>query len=147
MAESIFVVFAVLYFLVATKVEEWYTISLLGFRICTPEYYLLKPHLYHYTSWGLFWFAALSCIWFSIFPCSWGVLALLVLFVLSGIRGQGAAFKTYRLLLGEMLETAEDEGTRSGIAEGLRKTNSDLRHDLLRQSEWRSGRAPWAKMR
>jgi hypothetical protein len=129
MAESIFAIVGLLYFVVATKVDEWETISRLGFLICTPAHYLRKPQHYHYTSWALFWSAAISCFWFSIVPLAWGVLALLLLFFLSGIIGHRKGFKTYRRELAGLLEVTKldgDEEMRANILRDLHKSDSEL---------------------
>lgn len=129
MAECMFAVLALLYFTIATKVDEWETITQLGFRTFTPENYLRNPQYYHYTSWAIFWFAAISCFWISIVPWTWGILVLLILFFVSGFIGHNKGINIYRQILVELLEAAkreDDEEMRAYILHDLQKSNSEL---------------------
>jgi len=49
MTEFLFVILTVVYAVVAIKVDQWSTISYLGFKTETPQLFLSNPSLYHRT--------------------------------------------------------------------------------------------------
>jgi hypothetical protein len=77
---------------VSAKVDEWQTISRLGWSLCAPKMYVLKPHVYHLACGLLFWLCAGCCALFSFIPWWTGAIVLCVAWIATGYRGHLAAF-------------------------------------------------------
>lgn len=125
MFEIIFIILVSLYILVAIKIEEWITISALGFRIETPEMFLTHPEVYDVVRAVLFLLAVVTLFLISIKILSGVILA--VAWIGAGWIGRIKAFNNYRFILREMMSTAENEHERAEYYASSQKTNQELR--------------------
>lgn len=121
-----------LYFLVATKVDEWITISVLGFETETPQRFLEKPYLYKGVSTTLF-FVLIVLLFFIDFKVIGGALIILFWFF-SGYIGHHRAYYVYRKVIKEMIEYTEDENKKNELREALSKDDSALLDKILERT-------------
>jgi len=126
MAEIVFIVFVVLYALLAVKVDEWYTISALGFKIATPMMFLKKPWMYSVIRSALF-LATVGITFFITFvPWYISLVILAVVWFVAGVVGRIKAFNKYRQILHEMMEDSDSPDRRTELEILLNKTDKEL---------------------
>lgn len=126
MFEILVVVLALLYAVVSAKVDEWITISVLGFKCETPMRFLQNPTIYYVVRSILFLGAAASCFGMKAVPWYAGLIVLAVIWLIAGIIGRKKAFATYRQALREMIEFAETSEEKKEYEEASRKTDEEL---------------------
>ena len=126
MFEALLIILALLYAVVSIKVDEWITISALGFKTETPMMFLQNPKLYEVVRSVLFLGAVVSC--FGMKALSWyvGLIALAVIWLTAGSIGRKKAFARYRQVLKEMVEFAETPEEKEKYDTASRKTNEEL---------------------
>ena len=96
MLDALFVFFLILYFALAAKVDEWITITRLGFSIETPQGFMDHPRWYDAIR-SLFFLAAGAVLYDTRFiPWYIGLGILAIVWLAAGWVGQGRAFETYR---------------------------------------------------
>jgi hypothetical protein len=144
MAETLLFTLAALYAVVAVKVDQWYTISSLGFKSETPELFLSHPKFYHWTR--IFLFAATVAVWFFTRPIQWyvGVVGLSGIWLCAFWIGRNLGFADFRRVHREIIEddknlkisdpaeyarkaAVEDPALRlAELERGARTTNGEL---------------------
>jgi hypothetical protein len=133
MFEFAFLVLVVLYTLVATKVDEWITISALGFKIETPLMFLQKPRFYDVVRSALFLGAIATTVGMSTIPWFMGLGILALVWLGAGWVGRKKAFKNYRRILLEMVEQAETPKEKAELEAASKKTDQELM-DMVQMS-------------
>ncbi len=68
MVDALFILLVTVYGLVAVKVDQWYTISRLGFKMETPQLFLTNSQGYHNIRIMLFTLAGISLVFSSSIP-------------------------------------------------------------------------------
>jgi len=126
MAEFIFLVFVVLYLVVSSKVDEWITISALGFKSATPMLFLQKPRVYDIIRSILFLIAVAMCFVMTSIPWYVGLIILAVVWFWAGSIGRKNAFKSYRRSCLEMIEFAETPEQKAGYEKMANKSDQEL---------------------
>lgn len=124
--ECIFVIFLMIYTIIAIKVKQWITISSLGFPTETPEYFLRYPMVYILVRSIFFLFALCSMFLTHAFPWYFGLIVLLIVLICAGWLGRKRAFKNYRRTLIEMIEHAESEEEKSEYEKAMNKNDKEL---------------------
>jgi|TARA_B110000208_G_C11331926_1_gene270302 hypothetical protein len=126
MLEGVLILCIVVYVLVSVKVDEWITISALGFKSETPMRFIQNPRFYDVIRSSLFIGAvALSFITQDI---SWyvGLIVLAVVWLMAGSIGRKKAYSSYRRILREMMASAETTDDRVEYEAASEKTNEEL---------------------
>lgn len=108
MTDALFLVLIALYAVVATKVDQWFTISRLGFKSYTPQGFIERPGLYHKTRVALFASSAVALIFAIAVPWYFGAVALAVVGLGAFWVGRKLAFSTYRQIHRELIEYESD---------------------------------------
>lgn len=132
--DLIFLAVLSLYLVVGIKVDEWITISLLGFKSHTPPLFLTNPRLYDWVRGGLF-AAAAACLFRVTFAWYLGVGALYAAWMLTTWGGQHLAFKTFRTIMREVLDRADTDSDRQSALEYLNKTDAELRDMAMKANK------------
>ena len=130
MIDLIFLVFLSLYLFVGINIDQWITISLLGFKLQTPEFFMTNPRTYDVVR-GLILAATAACLFGVTFAWYFGAGALLVAWFTTTWIGQRLAFNTYRTVWLELAEHAETEDDRTSALEYARKSNTELRDMVM----------------
>ena len=131
----LFFVLAVFYYLLASKVDYWITISLLGFKSECPAAFLRKEEIYHYAVWALF-LSATAVGFFSTLPLWAFIAVMIVLWLLSGSRGHASAYKKYREIMYEFKEDADTPEKEAELDREIAKTDQELRDMALERAKW-----------
>ena len=99
MYETLLTIVIITYFIVSKKIDEWTTISALGFRTETPPLFMSNESLYH----GLRIILFLMCLFLSyqIGEIIIGSVVTIAIWFFSTLIGQKSAFKSYREIMGE----------------------------------------------
>jgi hypothetical protein len=126
MTDIAFIVFLLLYLVVGIRVDQWITISLLGFKMATPLQFLKNPRVYDYARIAVFVVATATLLNVS-FPWYFGAGALAAAWFITTWIGQRLAFNEYRRICQHLADTAETTDERSSALQSARKTNSELR--------------------
>lgn len=126
MFDLFFLVFLSLYLVVGIKIDQWTTISLLGFKLQTPLLFLTNPRFYNLVQWLIF-AATAACIFGATFAWYFGAGALLVAWFTTTWVGQRLAFNRFRAVCLEVADHAETEEDRASALESARKSNTELR--------------------
>ena len=126
MFEGALVVLAVLYGLVSVKVDEWITISALGFKSETPMMFLQKPRFYDVARSALFLCAVASSFGMVAIPWYVGLIVLAVVWLTAGSVGRKKAFAKYRQILREMITSSETPDERAEYEAASQKTDQEL---------------------
>jgi hypothetical protein len=130
--EIVFFVLLVLYSVVSAKGDEWITISALGFKTATPQFFLEKPRLYGLCRFVLFLGAAASVFWFTSAPWFIGLVLLGAASLGAALVGRKKAFATYRNTLRMMMEIEDNTPEQRAQYEAqAQKTDQELM-DLVR---------------
>lgn len=108
MAEAIFVALVAVYAVVAIKVDEWFTISRLGFKTETPQLFLTNSQLYHRARILLFAGAVISLFFALAIPWYVGVVGLFAVWLGAFWIGRKLAFNRYRQVCREMIEDGDN---------------------------------------
>ncbi|MCK5000396.1 MAG: hypothetical protein KAS23_12705 [Anaerohalosphaera sp.] len=124
MYDIIFFVLVILYTLVSAKVDEWITISALGFKMETPEMFLKHPRYYDVIRSALFLSAIAVFFAMSTKYAGGGIIALA--WFGAGWVGRKKAFKNYRQIIREMKFHEEDKEQRAKYESELNKTDQEL---------------------
>lgn len=127
----LFIGLTLTYFWFGAKVDQWITISALGFKSETSRGFLEQPRTYDMIRAALF-FAALVCL-FGTKEIPWyiGAIVLAVTWFATTWIGQRKAFSTYRRICREGIQdaaTPKDKAWREGEA---RRSNAELRDRIL----------------
>lgn len=104
MSEALFVALAAVYAVVAIKVDQWFTISRLGFKTETPQLFLTNSRLYHRTRILLFAGAVITLFFAPAIPWYVGIAGLSAVWLGAFWIGRKFAFNTYRQIHREMIE-------------------------------------------
>lgn len=120
-----FILLAIFYFSIASKLNYWITISRLGFYSQCPKFFLEKEGIYHYTTWFLFLGTFIS-IFPSSLPIRAGIPIILGLWLFSSIIGRSNAFKKYREIVTQLMESTDDLEKRKGYEKELLKSDTEL---------------------
>ncbi len=131
MYDVIFFVLISLYIVASVKVDEWITISALGFKIETPEMFLKHPRYYDIVRSVLFLCAI--AMFFAMSTRYVGGVTLVLAWLGAGWIGRRKAFNNYRRILGEMMDNAENDKERVEYEAALKKTNQELM-DMVQMS-------------
>lgn len=125
-AEIAFVVLIVLYALAAAKVDEWITISALGFKMETPLLFLQKPKLYDIARSLLFLGALVTSFGMTAIHWYTGLGILAIVWLAAGWVGRKKAFNNYRHILHEMIASADTPEEKSQYGVASKKTDQEL---------------------
>ena len=154
MAEPLFVTLVVMYAVVAIKVDEWFTISRLGFKTETPQLFLTNSRLYHRTRILLFAGAVIALFFAPAIPWYFGAAGLFTVWLGAFWIGRKFAFNKYRQVYREMIEDGDnlkinnptaysemygDEDTslrRAELERGTRITDRELVERVERSVKW-----------
>lgn len=132
MEEIVFIIFIVLYFLLAAKIDEWYTISALGFKSATPEMFLRKPWRYSIVRSALF-LATIGISFFTtLVPWYICLVVLAIVWFVAGVVGRIRASNKYRLILHEMIEYCDSPEQRAELEAKSNKTDKELLDEVKR---------------
>lgn len=126
MFEAILIVLVLLYAIVSAKVDEWITISALGFKSETPMMFLQNPRIYDVVRSVLFLGATASSFGMKDLPWYVGLIALAVIWLVAGSIGRKKAFAKYRQVLREMIDFAETPEEKEEYEAASRKTDEEL---------------------
>ncbi len=126
MINVFFLIFLSLYLVVGIKIDQWTTISLLGFKFQTPQLFMINPRIYNVVRWLIF-VATVACIFGITFAWYFGAGALLIAWFATTWIGQRLAFNRFRAVCLEVAEHAETEENRTDALESARKSNAELR--------------------
>lgn len=107
MADASFLVLVAIYALVAIKVDQWSTISRLGFKSYTPFFFLRNPRAYHVTRIVLFVAAVMTLLFTTAIRWYVGGIVLAVAWLGAFWIGRKLAFNTYRQIHREMIAYEE----------------------------------------
>lgn len=108
MAEAFFLVLVILYALVTIKVDQWFTISRLGFKTETPVRFFMYPSGFQSLRIVLFIFTVMPIIDLKVIPWYVGVLILAVVSLAAILIGHKLAFNDYRRIHRELIAHEEN---------------------------------------
>ena len=131
MFDLLFVALLVLYLWFGAKVDEWTTISILGFKLETPQGFLEHSRAYSRIRSALFLLAIASVYGLQYFSWYIGVAGLFGAWFATTWLGQRMAFNTYRRRWREGLKDADSESDRAFAEAESQKTNAELREHVL----------------
>ncbi|MDO8263199.1 MAG: hypothetical protein Q7T21_08225 [Gallionella sp.] len=154
MADTVLAALVVMYAVVAIKVDQWYTISRLGFKSETPQLFLQSPRLYHMMRMALFACAIAASFFATII--SWYIVLVVLAATWHGAfwLGRKFAFNTYRQIHREMIayeeaikvtdpaeyarlvEGEDPEARRSKLERGTRITDAELVERVEKSLKW-----------
>ena len=130
--DALFIGITLVYFWFGSKVDQWITISILGFKLETPLIFLKNPRIYDLIRLALF-FAAWTCLletqliqWYvgaSILATAW--------FATTWI-GQRRAFTSYRRIWLEGIDEATTPEEKAFCKAEAKRSNAELR-DRMRK--------------
>lgn len=134
MPDIVFLFLVVLYAWVATKVREWVTISLLGFKLETPQLFLERPWVYGLVRALLFLVTTATAFAIASAPWYAGVALIVVVDVTASLVGRKKAYATFRKLHQYLAEHETDAEKKASLEAGARITDKELtaRLNLLR---------------
>lgn len=126
MPDIVFLLLVALYAGVAMKVREWVTISLLGFKLETPQLFLEQPWAYGLVR--VLLFLVTAAIAFAIASAPWyaGIAALVVVDVAANLVGRRKAYATFRKLHLYLAESETDPQKKASLEAGARITDKEL---------------------
>ena len=132
----VFIALVVIYTVVAAKVDEWITISALGFRLETPEMFLRSPRRYDVVRAALF--IGAIAILFGTSAMSWymGTGILGVAWLGAGWIGRKRAFKIYRRELREIMNETDSAGAKAEFEAALKKSDQELMDMVQRRMKY-----------
>ncbi|MEX2327626.1 MAG: hypothetical protein WD558_07830 [Pseudomonadales bacterium] len=154
MADYLFWFLIALYALVAVKVDQWFTISRLGFKTETPILFLTNPKAYHWTRMLLFGAAIAALLFASNLALYSGAVALVAVWLGAFWIGRKMAFSAYRRIHREMIADEEDMKVldpeeyermfagedpvvhRAYLEKGARMTDRELIERIERVMKW-----------
>ncbi|MEI7678346.1 MAG: hypothetical protein WCK07_03025 [Betaproteobacteria bacterium] len=154
MTEFLFVILTVVYAVVAIKVDQWSTISYLGFKTETPQLFLSNPSLYHRTRILLFSATVAALFLAHAIPWYLGAAGLAGVWLGAFWIGRSLGLSDFRRIHREMIEYDNDlkvsdpdeyarqvaeDGQASRLAElekGARITNQELLERIERHHKW-----------
>lgn len=119
-----------LYVLLSTKVDEWITISALGFSIEIPPMFMQKARYFEAARAILFVGAGVLAFTMSI-PWFAGIGLLSATWLVAGYVGRKKAYKKYRDVLAEMIEHAETDSEKLRYQEAAKKTDRELEEMVM----------------
>lgn len=128
MAEFIFLVLTMLFAVVFVKVDEWITISALGFKSETPPMFLRREGVYIVGRLILWFLAAAVSFAMTFIPWFAGIATLVVVWLGAGFVGQKKAFNHYRRILREMMESADTPEQKAEYETEAKKSDKELMH-------------------
>ncbi len=126
MAEFFFVLLALLYTVVSVKIDEWITISALGFKSETPLMFLKWPRLYDVVRFALLLLAVMVALAMEELPWYMGLVVLGAAWLGAGWIGRKKAFKNYRQILQQMMHSAEAPDEKHQYEAESKKTDEEL---------------------
>ena len=126
MFEFTFIILAVLYALLSIKIDEWITISALGFSSETPRLFLETPRFYDVLRTILFLSTVGACFGLTEVPWYAGIGVLILVWMVVGLIGRNKAFNNYRKILREIAASAETPEDASRYELSSRKTDKEL---------------------
>jgi hypothetical protein len=135
MIDLTFLVFLSLYLLVGIKIDQWITISLLGFKSETPELFMTNPRIYDVVR-RLIFAATAACLLGVSFAWYFGAGALLVAWLTTTWIGSRLAFNTFRAVCLDVAEHAKTEEDRTSALESARKSNAELRDKAMLMNKY-----------
>ena len=127
---SIFIVLIILYSLVAIKVDEWISISALGFKTETPQLFLINPGRYSFIR-SILFLGALATSFFLPIRLSICFIFLYIVWLGAHWVGRKLAIKTYRRVLNEMASEESDPKQKSEFELASRKSDKELINEIL----------------
>ncbi len=130
MFEIIFAILTVIYIIIAIKVDQWITISALGFKSETPAAFLRSPGIYNVVRSVFFIAAASSTFLIKTFPGYIGLLVLLVIWLVARLLGRRLAFNQYRYIMSEMENCTETKKEKSELIKEVRKSDQELQEEV-----------------
>lgn len=143
-----YIVLLVAYAVVAMRVQCWSDISILGFKLNTPQGYLDSPRRYHIFRAVMFFAAIIAALFAGSPPIGKAVIVLIVVWALCSWIGRNDAFdafrQTHKDLLAyedsvlqqdrqeylEMLDGEDPVKRRAELEDGAGMTNAQLRERL-----------------
>ena len=127
MSGTMFFVLLAVYAIVALKVEEWLTISVLGFRIETPQGFLEHPGAY--TSVRLLLLVAAGLSAFITHSLLWYIGILVVAFAkfVAEYFGRKKAYASFRRLHRLLAADETDPNELAELEAGARLTDKELK--------------------
>ena len=126
MYDVLFFTLVVLYAIVSVKVDEWITISALGFKLETPLYFLSKPRYYDIVRSALFLVAILASFGLSAIPWFSGFFILAIIWLGASWIGRRKAVNNYRRILREMMDNAENAEEKAEYEMRSKQTDREL---------------------
>jgi hypothetical protein len=126
MAEAAFITLLMLYLVVGAKIDQWITISLLGFTTETPLKFHESPRLYDLVR-IIILVAAATTLFGVSFPWYLGAAALGISWFATTWIGQTLAFNKFRQVCQDLADTADSAEERTSALAEARKSNSELR--------------------
>lgn len=151
---GLFVALVLAYAIVAIKVDQWFTISCLGFKSETPQLFLTNPKLYQGVRILLFAAAVVTLFYARNIPWYLGAAVLAVVWLGAFWIGRILAFADFRRIHREMMEYDEnlknsdpeeyarqvaEGGPASRLADleqGARISNQELYERVQRRLKW-----------
>lgn len=154
MADVLFWVLIALYAVIATKVDQWFTISRLGFKTAAPQGFLEHPRLYHRARIALFVGSVIALAFASAVSWYVGIVVLAAVWLGAFRIGRKLAFRTYRQVHREMiyyesdlkgkdpeeysriLQGEDPTAHRAELEKGARITDKELVEMVERAMKW-----------
>lgn len=154
MDDELFWILTAAYAVVAIKVDQWFTISRLGFKTETPQLFLTNPKAYHWVRMLLLAASVAALFFSSTVLWYWGAAVLGALWLGAFWIGRKMAFRAYRRIHREMSEyeeslkgsdSSEYEGVVSGedpatrraeLEKGAHMTDQELVERVERSLKW-----------
>ena len=135
MVDALFVVLLFLYLVVGVKVDQWITMSVLGFKLETPLRFMTHPRVYDIVRIFLFGATAACLPWVG-FPWYLGLAALALAWFATTWLGQRLAFNQFRAIFKDFAAEADTAEEQASALENSRKSNAELRDMVLLMSKY-----------
>jgi hypothetical protein len=136
MLEITFFLLLIFYATTSTKVDEWITITALGFKTDTPKAFLKHPKAYALVCWTLFLAALATAFHVQTLPWYLTSAALFAAWLGGGWLGRKRAYRTYRQIIWEMMEYGETPEQLVAYEAASKRTDKELAEAVAHSNKW-----------
>jgi hypothetical protein len=128
--DGFFIGITLVYFWFGSKVDQWVTISTLGFKLETPQRFLENPRIYDVIRSVLFLTACVCLLGTELIHWYMGAGILAAAWLATTWIGQRIAFSTYRQIWQEGVDEATTPEEKAPCVIEAKRSNSELRNRI-----------------
>jgi len=133
MIDILFMILISAYLWFSIKIENWMTITYLGFPEETPLLYLKHSRIYTFIRALIFVLSIILSFFMTFIPWILCFLIVALFWVLSGKIGRDKAFNTYREIFTEAAITEENSDKKNDFIKESKKSNHEIQDIATRR--------------